>query len=189
LHFGMTGDLEFVADESLKPRFSRMAFRFVKNEFLHVLSVRKFGYVASIESKESFVNQKKLGPDALGLLQSEFVRIVSGSRAMIKPFLMAQKNVAGIGNWIADELLHREQVHPKESISNLSDKRLGKMSVSLQKILKVAIKRGTNYSNFPRKWFANQRHLDGFCTRCEKAVGKLEVGGRSSYFCARCQKL
>jgi len=146
-HFGMTGDLRLCSANDDTPRFSRLAFEFNSGDYLHVTSQRKFGYVQEIKDEDAFIAAKKMGPDALSISRKEFVKTLDGPKTKLKPFLMDQKRIAGIGNWIA-----------------------------------------ANKGNFPKNWFVNQRLQGGVCTRCGNEVDKKQVGGRSSYFCKKCQK-
>jgi len=120
IHFGMTGDLELCSSTDDRPRFSRLAFLFKNGERLHLISMRKFGYIQPIEDIEGYIHEKGLGPDALGLSKRLFLSAFEGKKTKLKPFLMDQKNMAGIGNWIADELLHRCSLHPEKPISELT---------------------------------------------------------------------
>lgn len=187
IHFGMTGDLELSSKSNDRPRFSRLAFVFKGGERLHLLSLRKFGYIKPIKDFNAFVEEKKLGEDALGMNKATFLRLMDGKKTKLKPFLMDQKHLAGIGNWIADELLHRCQLHPEQSLNTLGETEMAELNKELQKILKAAIRYKTNKGNFPKSWFVNQRSLSGSCTRCAGPISKLQVGGRSSYICSNCQ--
>lgn len=187
-HFGMTGDLELCSASDDLPRFSRLSFEFNNGEFLHVTSLRKFGYVQEIDDVETFIEVKKLGPDALKISLNDLLKMLDGPKTKLKPFLMDQKRIAGIGNWIADELLHRCMLHPERTINTLSDGQKKSLHKELGKILKAAIRRKTNKGNFPSKWFVNQRVAGGTCTRCGIEVDKKQVGGRSTYFCNECQE-
>jgi len=189
LHFGMTGDLQLTSKNEEQPRFSRLAFRFKDGERLHVLSMRKFGYVKPINSIDDFIEEKSLGPDALGIKQEDFLKMLDNRKTMLKPFLMNQKNIAGVGNWIADELLHRCEIHPEKQINTLGQAEKKSLHRELSKILQAAIRFKTNKGNFPKKWFVNQRSLNGNCTRCEGDISHLKVGGRSSYICLVCQRV
>jgi len=187
LHFGMTGDLELCSANMDRPRFSRFAFLLEKDEHLHVLSMRKFGYVKPIENINSFILSKKLGDDALGIRSKRMMEILDG-RGKLKPFLMSQKHLAGVGNWIADELLFRINLHPETELSKLSLQQKKELHKALQKLLKQAISYKTNKGNFHPKWFVNHRVKDGSCPQCETTLSKKEIGGRSTYFCENCQE-
>ena len=112
--------------------------------------------------------------------------------------LMEQKNIAGIGNIYADEILFKAGVLPDREIKSLSDKEIESLHSSIKAILKEAVSlRGTSTSDyrdtFGRKGkYASRRAVyrrtGEPCVNCGMPIERKKLGGRSAHFCKTCQK-
>jgi formamidopyrimidine-DNA glycosylase len=115
----------------------------------------------------------------------------------IKRWLLDQTKIAGLGNIYASEALFASQIHPMRPASKVTPKEAQKLFVQIEKILSQAIEeQGTTIESY--------RSLDGIgnfqnflavydrasqpCIRCKTSIERIVQGGRSSYFCPRCQK-
>ena len=120
-----------------------------------------------------------------------------GRRGPIKPFLLDQRNVAGVGNIYADEALFRAGVHPLRAAGALKPAQYAQLHDAVREVLSAGIDaHGASIDDF--------RHLDGArgsfqdrflvhrregepCSVCATTIRKLVVGGRGTYVCVRCQ--
>lgn len=141
-----------------------------------------------------------LGPEPLedGFDEGYLREKLSSRRAQVKPLLLDQKVVAGIGNIYADEILYDARIHPRRKANSLSAGEWKALHAAVLKNLRAGIKhRGTTFSLYRdllgRKG-GHQEHLRVFlragkpCPEgCGGKVVKEQVGGRATYLCPACQ--
>ncbi|MEM9985958.1 MAG: zinc finger domain-containing protein, partial [Bacteroidota bacterium] len=150
-------------------------------------SLRKFSRLELVEDIPSYQKQKKLGPDATLISKEEFADALLKKGTQIKPALLQQKHFAGIGNWIADEMLHWVQIHPEARCKTISREQYYDLHAALQEIIQVTLDYGGDYGSFPPKFMVRVREDGGSCPRCDDELTRLVVGGRGTYICNRCQ--
>jgi formamidopyrimidine-DNA glycosylase len=181
LHFGMTGNLELFRTEDL-PKYTRLVFNFEDGDKLAFRDLRKFGVVQWIPSVEDFVDAQNLGRDLLQIDTENFVKGLEGRKVAIKTALLDQKHFAGIGNWIADEMLFNCGIHPQERCHQLKVKQLKALLQSGVEIVKEAIKADTHYGDFPQHFFVNYRKEKAIHPKHPQSpVERLVVGGRGTF--------
>src|SRR4029077_13692781 len=90
LHFGMTGSLEYLKDDDIAPKTSRVIFRFAHNRRLAFDDQRKCGEIELIKNVDEFLQTRRLGPDALKISLSEFKAVVGKHRGAVKAILLNQ---------------------------------------------------------------------------------------------------
>lgn len=163
---------------------------------------RKFGWVrliptVEIENIDFF---QKLGPEPL---ESDFTaenfidRINKRPNSSIKPVLLDQTIIAGVGNIYADESLWGAKIHPLTRVKDLKDSNLNELFRCLQEVLKLSIQKGgstdKNYINAEGKKgsyleFANVFRRENLpCFRCGTTIEKIRVAGRGTHICPNCQ--
>jgi formamidopyrimidine-DNA glycosylase len=188
LHFGMTGSLEYLHHDEVAPKTARVIFRFAGNCRLAFDDQRKFGEIELIEDVDEFLQTRDLGPDALGISLSQFKAILGKHRGAVKAILLNQQLIAGIGNLYADEILFRARVHPATEAARMSDKDLARLFRATRQVLERAIASKTDFNRLPKSWLLTHREKRGRCPRCGRALKSATIGGRTSWFCAHCQK-
>jgi formamidopyrimidine-DNA glycosylase len=188
LHFGMTGSLEYLHHGEVAPKTSRVIFRFADNCRLAFDDHRKFGEIELIEDVAEFLQKRRLGPDAFEISLSQFKAIVGKHRGAVKAILLNQKLIAGIGNLYADEILFRACTHPATEAARLSDKDLRRLFRATRDVLEKAIALKTDFNRLPKSWLLTHRGKAGRCPRCGRGLKSATIGGRTSWFCAHCQK-
>jgi len=188
LHFGMTGSLEYLKDDEVAPRTARVIFRFADNCRLAFDDQRKFGEIELIKDMDEFLQTRRLGPDALEISLSQFKAIVGNHRGAVKPILLNQRLIAGIGNLYADEILFRARMHPATQATRLSDKDLRRLFRATGYVLEKAIALKTDFNRLPKSWLLTHRGKHGSCPRCGRVLKSAMIGGRTTWFCANCQK-
>jgi formamidopyrimidine-DNA glycosylase len=151
------------------------------------------GRVGLADDADVFVQAEELGPDALdpAFDLAAFAEATRGRRRDVKSVLMDQTLVAGIGNIYADEILFQAGLHPKTPVSALSEGQRRTLFERIRSVLEMAIACGAGAEQFlerlPDDYLLPQREKGGRCPRCGGAIATLKSGGRTSYFCPRCQ--
>jgi formamidopyrimidine-DNA glycosylase len=143
-----------------------------------------------------------LGPEPLEEgFDAEYLREAIGSRrAQIKPLILDQKIVAGIGNIYADEILFDAGLHPRRKANTLSDEEWRALYQAIRKNLAAGVEhRGTTvrlYRDVLNRPGEHQKYLRVFekhgepCPQgCDGEVVSERVGGRPSHYCPACQRL
>jgi len=188
LHFGMTGSLEYLNQHQEMPKTARVIFCFANNRRLAFDDQRKFGEIELIEDVDEFVETRSLGPDALEISFSQFKAIMQKHRGAVKAILLNQQLIAGIGNLYADEILFRARMHPGTEAARLRDNDLTRLFRATRYVLEKAIALKTDFNRLPKSWLLLHRGKRGRCPRCGRALKSATIGGRTSWFCAHCQK-
>ena len=106
----------------------------------------------------------------------------------MKAILLNQQLIAGIGNLYADEILFRACVHPATQAATFSDTDLRRLFRATRYVLEKAIALKTDFNRLPKSWLLTHRGKRGRCPRCGRALKSATIGGRTSWFCAHCQK-
>ncbi|GAB3892036.1 Fpg/Nei family DNA glycosylase [Spirosoma agri] len=199
MHFGMTGDLEYYHNSIDRPRFARIVFEFTNGYNLGFLCPRKFERVGLIDNIDAFLQRKKIGKDGLAISLDELASSIRRKKALIKPVLLDQHVVAGLGNWIVDEVLFQAYVHPEQRADTLTDRQLKQIHTAIYLVLETAIRYEATYRDFPSSFLIHVREWDNspyddveahkFCPRCKTRIERSTVGGRTTFFCPNEQKL
>ena len=199
MHFGMTGDLEYYHSSLDRPRFARIVFEFSNGYNLGFLCPRKFERVGLINDISAFLQRKKIGPDGLAILVDELTERVGRKKAFIKPVLLDQSVVAGLGNWIVDEVLFHAFIHPEQRANTLTPGQMAKLHDAIRLVLQTAIRYEATYRDFPADFLIHVREWDDspyddveahkFCPRCHTRIERSTVGGRTTFYCPKEQVL
>jgi len=194
IHLKLTGQLIFNGQPS---RYTRKVFNFNDGSKLIFNDARKFGWWRKIKDTKAL--EKQFGPEALEISLDLFKELLCRRpNAKIKPLLMDQKFIAGIGNIYSDEILFESKVHPLRQVKTWSEEEIKRIQQNIKKILNKAIKhRGSSveyyidacgkkgdYSLYHKVY---QKEGEK-CSRCGGIVKRLKIGGRSAHFCPSCQK-
>ncbi len=113
------------------------------------------------------------------------------ARAPIKAVLLMQSGFAGIGNWMADEILWRAQIAPAEKCGALDAKRRSVLLRATRFVARESMRViGHDYSDPPEGWLIHERwKAGGICPRHGVELERATIGGRTTAWCARCQPL
>jgi formamidopyrimidine-DNA glycosylase len=198
LHFGMTGSLQYFKHEQDAPtpasaeasagKHARVLFIFENDYRLAFEDQRKFGEVGLVADVDEYLRKRGLGPDALDVDLAQFKNILAKHRGAVKSILLNQKLIAGIGNIYADEILFRARVHPATQTSALKEKAVAKLFRATRYILEKAIEAKADLYRMPKSWLLPHRGKGGKCPRCGRELKSATIGGRTAWFCARCQQ-
>jgi formamidopyrimidine-DNA glycosylase len=160
--------------------------------------VRKFGRLELLPgSREEFVRERRLGPDALGIRGETLYQSLRRTGRGLKAALLDQRLLAGLGNIYTDEVLFRRRIHPQRRANTLSREEVTALLRAIRSVLRAAIARsGTTVSDYvtaegSEGGYQGRLRVYGrageACLRCGGTVEKIRAGGRSSYHCPRCQ--
>lgn len=196
-HLRMTGSFLIKDPKDPWETHDRLAFALDNGKELRFADVRKFGRLYLAESAEEVVGD--LGPEPLHeeFDLEAFGRLFEKRRGMIKPLLLNQRFLAGLGNIYVDEALFRARLHPRRTVESLSREELGRLYEAIRGVLQAAItNQGTSRSDYVRPDGTRGRHQDELlvsgragepCPKCGTEVERIVVGSRGTFICPRCQ--
>lgn len=205
IHLGMSGQLlRARTSKEKQPKHTHVVVTFTQGGQLRFVDPRTFGemFVTSPEELENEVDElKHLGIDPLetALSWEQFGQLVAQRHAKLKPMLMDQKVLAGIGNIYSDEILFAAGLRWDRMSDSLSAQEIRRLYRALIEILQDAVKyRGSTLDDngyvdlFGKSGEYREHHKvyarDGEpCRRCRHPLVKQRVGGRSTFFCEACQ--
>jgi formamidopyrimidine-DNA glycosylase len=187
LHFGMTGFLTYFKNMDKEPSHERLLITFANGYHLAYDCQRKLGKVSLVDEVDGFLEERKLGPDAMEIDLSSFKRALSGTRGLVKSALMDQQRIAGIGNIYSDEILFQAGVHPKNRASQLDERSLKGLFRAMKEVVSSAIECRADPGKFPEDYLIPHRSGDRICPKCGEEIKTAKVSGRTAYFCPRCQ--
>lgn len=179
-------------DESGRPRHLKMLLETDKGGRIAFTDGRRLGrlWLSSDPSKDPRL--KKLGPDSYNDLPSseELFKTLHKRSAPIKALLLDQTLFAGVGNWIADEVLYHAKLSPKRLGSSLSSEDVKALHKAIKTVLDKAVSVNGNYEEFPESWLFHHRWggskgkdiIEG------KQIVREQVGGRTSAWVPEVQR-
>jgi formamidopyrimidine-DNA glycosylase len=197
VHLKMTGNLTVIPDARLRASTVRAWFEFDDGRALVLDDPRALGRVSYHEAGEEAELFSDLGPEPFsgGFTVEHLVRAMRRSRKPVKPFLMDQRAVTGLGNIYAAEALFEARIDPRREARRISAERItrlhgaivGVLGSALDSALRAYSKPGgfTEGENFPVAVYGREGEP---CLACGKAVERIAQAGRSTYFCRRCQR-
>ena len=176
LHLGMAGHI--VVDEPPHPRgWDRFSLEFADGGRLALRDRRRLGRAVLEPGIDA------LGPDAAQITRSAFRARVGRGNAPLKARLLDQSSLAGVGNLLADEALWRAGLGPERITGQLAEEELDRLRVALRAATRDAIRLGGVHTGR----FVRARGRGGTCPRCRAPLERGVVGGRTTFWCPRCQ--
>lgn len=191
LHLGMTGALS-VESGDFKPAKHDHLVLFQKERALVFNDPRQFGRIQFHKGKEAPAWWSDLPPQPH---EAEFKRafveefLARRKKVPVKAALLMQEAFAGIGNWMADEILWRARILPRRRVESLSAKEVAEVWKQTRWVSREAIKHvAPAHADLPKGWLFNERWgKRGVCPRDGTALKRAEVGGRTTAWCPKCQ--
>jgi formamidopyrimidine-DNA glycosylase len=175
LHLGMAGRIS--VDEEPAARWDRFVLEFADGGRLALRDKRRLGR-AVIEPDFSHV-----GPDAAEVGRDVFRARVGRGTLALKARLLDQSVIAGVGNLLADETLWRARLSPRRVAGELTTDELDHLRRQLRAATRDAIREGGVHTGR----FVPARSRGGTCPRCGTELERATIGGRTTYWCPRCQ--
>ena len=201
VHLRMTGRLTVVDADAEPDNHTHVALKLASGQQLFFRDTRKFGRIWLLDRAGLEVLYGRLGPEPLdeALTAEEFRTLLRRRKGRLKPLLLDQKLIAGLGNIYVDEALWTAQLHPLQTVGELSDAQIEALYDAIRSVLRRSIeRRGTTFADYRDAWgFAgeNQNFLNVYdragepCPRCGTPIERTVVGQRGTHFCPTCQRL
>ena len=197
LHMGMTGRLVVLGPDDEPLRYTRYTFVLDDGRRIELDDVRRWAGAVPADSEDELTG--RLGPDAIdpAFTSEMFVERISGRRSAIKPLLMDQSILAGVGNIYADEALLRSGISPARRAHRISRNRLERLHDELLDVLNEAtgfIAANPDEHGAPYVVDAYDgrmrvtRKRGAPCPTCGEPIKSRKFGGRTAYYCPRCQR-
>lgn len=198
-HLRMEGRY-FIKNDEPYSKHEHVIFKLKSNRTLRYIDTRKFGKMHLIKKEEIFDKEplKSLGlePWDEALTKDYLKDKYKNKRLPIKTVLLDQSILVGNGNIYADEVLFLSKINPLKKASELKNKELENIIKNTKEVLENAIKLGgTTIRSFESSegvhgLFQNELYVHGIktCKNCNSDIKVEKVGGRSTYYCPKCQK-
>lgn len=195
IHLGMSGRLEWTAEPDHEPRHVRALFDLDDGSRLWFCDPRKFGRIVYATDFEAATSHLGVEPLERRFTPTALENLLRGRARQIKPLLLDQSVVAGIGNIYADEALFRARLHPATRCSQLTSRQTKDLRDAIRDVLRTAIRHcGTS---FDRAYLGGrmQRRLKVYgrtglpCKRCQTPIEAMRLAQRGTHICPQCQPL
>jgi len=188
MHFGLTGSVSYFRDIEDTPKYTRVLFHFNNSFKLSYICKRKFGWVERVEDVVAYQEKSGLGQDAVTIDWDAFYSKIHKKRTMIKSTLLDQKITAGIGNWIADEILYQSKIHPETRVNDLKESQIREIFDKMKRVINTALKHEADFEKFPNDFMIHNRKEGGKCYHTGKDIVRIVVGGRGTFYSPEWQK-
>jgi formamidopyrimidine-DNA glycosylase len=194
VHLRMTGQLVYPGNTTE----ARVSFKFSDGKLLDFNDRRLLGELRLVDSWQQMKFFQELGPEIYDLNPEKFSQMLATKTTKIKPLLMDQTFISGVGNLYAAEALFRARIHPARPAKSLSEKEKISLFKEITDTLNEAIHyKGSSVDQYVQLSGENgtyARHhkvydrKDQPCLRCKTKIKRISLGGRGTYFCPKCQK-
>jgi formamidopyrimidine-DNA glycosylase len=146
-------------DSAWPPRFTRLVLEFEDGGALAIADGRRLGRIRLRRDPAAESPVAGLGFDALrGLPSAGRFRALARARAApVKALLLDQSFAAGVGNWIADEVLYQARIAPRRPARSLADAELDRLRARLRAVVATAVRVSADGDRFPRSWLFHRR--------------------------------
>jgi len=196
VHLRMTGGFYLSQGALNKGPYDRAVFQLSGGMNLHFRDPRKFGRF------KLAVFPLGLGPDALEITARPFFQTLEKSNRMLKPLLLDQSFIAGVGNIYADESLFEARLHPERRAGSLDDSERLALWEAITKVIRTAVENGGtslgdgqgNYVDLNGNSGGNSDKAKVYgragkpCVECGALLEKTTLAQRTTVFCSNCQK-
>ena len=203
-HLRMEGKYEYFpsAQTAIQDKHTHVIFQMQDGSQLQYRDVRKFGRMALVPKNQSseYKGIQQLGPEPLShdFDKIAFQVALKKKTMAIKPLLLNQKIVVGLGNIYVDEALWLASIHPERLASSLTERETSLLYESIIAVLGQAVEAGgttiRTYANALGEAGTFQVSLQVYgqtgqpCARCQTPIQKIKVAQRGTHFCPTCQK-
>ena len=193
LHLRMSGDIYVLPEDQPLAPHDRVVIHFDGSVRMAFNDMRKFGRVWLVGDEQQITGD--LGPEPLdtSLSQDIFFDRLQTCQRQIKPLLLDQSFMAGMGNIYTDEALHRAHLHPLERSNHLSLEQSNRLLDCIRQVLEEGIRRngasidwvyrGGDFQNYFRAY----QRTGQPCLECGTPIERILIGQRGTHFCPKCQ--
>jgi formamidopyrimidine-DNA glycosylase len=200
VHLKMSGQLQVARSDEPADKHVHLVLDLDDGRQLRFRDVRKFGRVYLVEDPAEVTG--RLGPEPLSdeFTLALFRRLLSHRRGRLKPLLLNQEFLAGLGNIYADEALFAAQLHPLRKADSLTPDEQARLYRAIRAVLRGAVEgRGTTltdggFTDAKGEAGTYQGQLAVYgrggrpCLRCQSSIERMIIVGRSAHYCPRCQQ-
>jgi len=195
IHLRMSGDLS-IKNSTIRPdKHDRLVLQLSGNKSLIFNDTRKFGRVWLTPNPEEVLG--KLGPEPLSrdFTPQWLFAALQKKHRQLKPLLLDQTFLAGLGNIYTDEALNIAKLHPQRMSDSVNESQTRRLHAAIREVLKEGIRRngasidwvyrGGEFQNYFRVYDREGKP----CMECDTPIQKMVVGQRGTHICPNCQKL
>ncbi len=183
-HFGLTGAFHFLTAEAETPRFLKLELTLDDGRRFAFTDPRRFGRLRLAHDPRNEPPLSDLGHDPLFGLPgiADLTALLASRKAPIKALLLDQSVFAGVGNWIADEVLYQAAIRPQRSAADLSRAEVTRLRSTLLRIIRRAVAVDADSDRFPAGWLFHRRwgRVAGSTTSLGEPIVHDTVGGRTT---------
>jgi formamidopyrimidine-DNA glycosylase len=195
VHLRMSGDLNIFSPPHTAAPHDRLLLHLQNGGTLAFNDTRKFGRVWLTNHPQDVIGA--LGPEPFDerFTPESLHQALNAHNRQLKPLLLDQSFLAGLGNIYTDESLHRAKLHPLLPSNGVSAEQAKVLWQAIRETLKIGIEnngasidwvyRGGNFQNLFRVY----QRTDEPCPECGTPIRKITVGQRGTHFCPACQKV
>lgn len=203
VHLRMSGRFSLLQAETENPKFTHAVFHFGTEERLVFDDQRHFGLMKVVKTPNLHEARElqKLAPEPFSdEFSVEYLRsALKTSKRSLKEFLLDQTKVCGLGNIYAAEAMFAAGVHPAIAANKVAAKKVPLLYAAIRDVLRIAIAHaeglpvnpedleGGYFSAGGTEWMVYDREKEP-CRNCNTPIVRLKQGGRSTYFCKKCQR-
>ncbi|MCK4716328.1 MAG: bifunctional DNA-formamidopyrimidine glycosylase/DNA-(apurinic or apyrimidinic site) lyase [Candidatus Marinimicrobia bacterium] len=202
IHLRMSGKLQLISPNTKPDKHEHVILHFSDKFDLHFHNTRKFGRMYLINNPDLILGKLGPEPQADTFTAEIFKKRIQSKNRQLKPLLLDQTFIAGLGNIYVDEALWEAKLHPQQIASRLSGKKLEALYHAIRFVLQKGIDNlGTTLGNGKSNFYStgqrrgrNAEQLNVFhrtdqpCPRCNTSIVQIIVGQRSTHICPKCQK-
>ncbi len=200
-HLGMSGRLLFYPASQAVEAHTHVRIPITEMDFeIRHFDPRRFGYigVCLISELGQFEPWSSMGEDPFTLKPRRFYQLLQNRKRPMKPLLLEQHLIGGLGNIYVDEALFRARIHPLRKAGDVSLEESRFLLKHIRKVLNESIEAGGSSTSDYQKLdgtlgeFQHKHRVynrEGLaCKSCGSLVQKIMLAGRGTHFCPRCQK-
>ena len=194
IHLKMSGQLIYPGKNS---KLTRIIFYLSNGKTLDFNDGRLFAELRLVSDWQKLKFIQSLGPEPFDLSCEHFKKMLASKKTKIKPLLLDQTFVSGIGNIYANEALFRAKIHPARPANSLSEKEKESLFTEIKETLKEAIAhKGSSVDQYVQlsgedggyaKYHKVYDREKQPCLKCKTPIQRISLGGRGTYFCPHCQ--
>lgn len=201
IHLRMSGRLHLVSKDLPRKKHEHVILSFADGRQLRFHDTRKFGRLYLTSEAKKILD--RLGPEPLASTYNQkiFARSLGLHNRMLKPLLLDQTFIAGLGNIYVDEALWEAKIHPRRLAASLTKSEIRALHRAIPRVLKRGLKNlgtslgagKTNFYSIAKHQGRNRDELKVFrrtdlpCPRCRAKIKRIIVGQRSTHICPKCQ--
>ncbi|HEY3067712.1 MAG TPA: DNA-formamidopyrimidine glycosylase family protein [Methylomirabilota bacterium] len=206
IHFGMTGGVHTPAGPGVRlissgkrsraplwpPRFTKLRLVFDDGGEMAIADARRLGRIRLRQDPSTEPPISVLGFDALRDVPTpaKFRALMAGRSAPIKALLLDQSFAAGVGNWIADEVLYQAGIDPRRRAGTLDELEIRRLRAKIKAVVATAVRLGSDSDRYPRTWLFHHRwgrNAAAITGRGEK-IRHDTIGGRTTAWVPKVQR-